>query len=74
MIIIETTFFGWVWPIVLSSNQIAGFYDHQFVWKESNFLVFLQGDNHQGKIASEAATLGWVWPVAPLTQRDCRNL
>ena len=35
----------------LSSNQIVGFFDHQF-WKEStDILVFSNGDSYQGKAA-----------------------
>ena len=39
----ETSAFGWVWPVVplFQSNQIVGFYDHQYLWKESSeILVF----------------------------------
>ena len=29
----KTTIFGWVWPVLLS-HQNAGFFDHQYLWKE----------------------------------------
>ena len=35
------------WPKMLLANQIAVFFDHQFLWKESiNILDFLHGDNY----------------------------
>ena len=40
-----------------STNQIAGFFDHQYLWKQSNdILDFLHGGNHQGKVTSGATT------------------
>ena len=40
--------------LCLSSNQIAGFFDHQYFWEETNdFLVFLHVVSHQVKVASE---------------------
>ena len=40
---------------MLLANQIVGLFDHQYLWKESiDFLDFLQGDNCQGKLASES--------------------
>ena len=36
---------------VLSFNQIAGFFDHQYLWKEcANVFDFLHGDIHQRKV------------------------
>ena len=37
------------------SNHIAEFFSHQFLWKETI-------NSHQGKIASEATTVGWMGP------------
>ena len=38
---------------MLSTNQIVGFFDHQYVWKKSiDILDFLRGGNHQEKLAS----------------------
>ena len=38
---LETTSFGWVWPVVLSS-QIPRFFDHQYFREESiDILVFI---------------------------------
>ena len=38
---------------------------------QSIFFFFLQGDIHQGKVASETTTFGWVWLGVPLFQSDC---
>ena len=40
----------------VSSNQIAGFFDHHYFAKESTNIFFLLGD--KGKVASVATTLG----------------
>ena len=46
----------------LLANQIAGLFDHKYLWKESNNpLDYLH--SHQGKVASETTSFGWVWPV-----------
>ena len=46
---------------MLSSNQIAGFFDHQYIWKKCLiFLDFLYGDIHVGKVACETATFSWA--------------
>ena len=43
-----------LWPNKLSSNQIAGFFDHQYLWKESSdILCFLYGGNQQGEVEYE---------------------
>ena len=64
-----------VMPKVLLSNQIPGFFDHQYLWKESiGILDFLHGDNHQRKVASETTTLGWMRSVGSLIQLECRIL
>ena len=61
--------------VMLSANQIAVFFDHQYLWKESiDLLVFLHGDNHQRKIASETTTLDVIWAIVLPTQSDCRIL
>ena len=50
-----------------SSNQIARFYDHQYLKKESNdILVFLHRDIYLGKLASETTTFDWMWPSLSL--------
>ena len=43
------------------------------IWKESiDLLIFLHGDNHQEKVASETTNFfGWVLRVVPLVQSDC---
>ena len=62
-------------PPVLMSSSIAGFIDYQYLRKESlDVVVFLDGDSYPGKIASETAFFGWVWPGALLIQSDRRIL
>ena len=64
-----------LWPRVLSANQIAVFFDHQCLLKESiDLLDFLHGDNYQENVAFETTSFGWVWLVVPLIQSDCRIL
>ena len=59
--------------LCLLSNQIAGVFDHQYLWKESiAILVFLHGVIHQGKAASETITFGWVRSVVTFMQSICR--
>ena len=56
-----------IWPKVLSTNQIAAFFDHQCLWKKSvDIFDLLHGDNHQKKVRSETNPFGWVWPVVHL--------
>ena len=44
--------------LCLSSNQIAGFCDHQYLLEEPiDTLDFLHGANHQGKIGFETTSL-----------------
>ena len=53
--------------VCLLFNQIAGFFDHQYLSKESICILdFLHGFNHQGKVASEIITFSWVWLGVPL--------
>ena len=112
-----------LWPKMLSTNQIAVFFDHQnisgrsqvisqilcveIIIKERSHLIlllllgcgkfcslpkrvagfsifnipgrnqsisyiFLQGNNHQWKVASETTTFDWVWQIVPFVQSDCR--
>ena len=54
----ETTTLSWVWRLFLSSNQIKGFPDHQYLWKKSTILIgFFHGDSHQAKVASRTTSL-----------------
>ena len=49
--------------ICFSSNQIAGFFDHKYLWMKSIDVVdFLHGDNHQGKEEYET-TCFWLGVV-----------
>ena len=71
----KNLFFFQLWPEMLSINQIAVFFDHQYLWKESiNLLDYLHGINHQRKVASESNTFGWMWPDVLLIQSDYRIL
>ena len=46
---------------ILSSNQIARFFDHQYLLKESiDGLDFLYDDNYLWKVAIETIIFGWV--------------
>ena len=64
-----------LWPKILSTNQTPGFLDSEYLWKESiDVLGFLHGACHQGKVAYETTTFGWVWPVKSLAQSDFRIL
>ena len=46
-----------LWLKIFSTNQIAVFFDHQYLFKEStNTLDFLHGDIHQGEVGSESST------------------
>ena len=116
----------WYAHLSFPSNQIAKFFDHQFLLKEfiyilvfwyrvshqglvhlqlsvlvefsvtscvccliklqdslisnitgknqlilkNQLLSFLDGDTHQGKVASKATTLGWVSPILSLVHSD----
>ena len=40
----------------LSSNQIAGLVDYQYLCKEASGLLFLHRENHRGRVASETTT------------------
>ena len=58
----------------LSSTQIEGFFDFQQLWKEwINLIIFLQGDNHQRKVACQ--TISWLGVASyashPIRLRDC---
>ena len=47
---------------MLLFNEIARFFDHQFLKEGSvNILDFFCGDNHELKDAPECTTLSWVW-------------
>ena len=48
-----------LWPKMLLTNHTAGFFDREYLWKESiDVLVFLQGACDQGKVASKTTFLG----------------
>ena len=56
--------------LCLFSNQIAVVIDHQKFWRQSIcILVFLHGDSHQGKVASD--TTFWLC-VASCASRPIR--
>ena len=48
---------------MFSVYQIAGFFYHQYLLKESiNILEFLYGASHQSKLAPETTTFDSMWP------------
>ena len=64
-----------LWHKMLSTNQIAIFFDHQYIrMQSSDILDFLHGENHQRNISSETTTSGWVWPVVSPNESDCRTV
>ena len=64
--------FGQLHPL---PNQTVGFFDSQYLWKESiAILLFLRGVGHQGKAASGITPFGWIWPVMSLVPADCQFL
>ena len=55
------------------SSQIAGFFDHQFLWKNAIvILIFLHEVTHQGEVAPKTTIFGWLRSVVSLLQSDCR--
>ena len=57
---------------MLLFNQIAGFFDHQYIWKECiDILDFLHEGIHEGKVASKPTTFGWVCPGKPSYAQIC---
>ena len=60
---------------MLLSNQIARFFDHQYLWKESSdILDFVTGDIHYRKVVTVTTTFGWVWPGRPSHAQTCQDL
>ena len=58
------------WPKIISTNQIAVFFGHQYLWKKSiDLLHFLHGDNPQEKVAFEDSTFGLLWPLYLLSNQ-----
>ena len=51
---------------MLSSNQITGVFDYQYLRKECiNFFDFLHGYIRQEKVACESTIFGWVYLGMP---------
>ena len=60
---------------MLSTNQIAVFFYHQYLWMELiDTLDFLHGDSYQGTVGSETTTFGCFWLDVLLVQSDYRIL
>ena len=54
---------------MLSFSQIAKFFDHQYLWKESDdILDFLHGDS------SGDSTYGRVWPRVSSQAETCLDV
>ena len=48
---------------MLLSNQMVGFFDCQYLWKECiTFLDYLLGNIHQGNVACETTAVGLMCP------------
>ena len=61
--------------LYLSCNQIEGFFDQQWIWKETiDVFNFLHRGNHHGKLVFKTNALIWVWSGVPLSQLDSRIL
>ena len=60
-------------PLVLMSIKVAGFFNHQYVWRSSkgkqSVLDFLVKDRNQAKVACKTTTSAWVW-LRKLSQRQ----
>ena len=66
-----TACFDWVCQLQLLSNQIARFFYHQYLWKESSdILVFLNDVSFQGMLLPETINFCWVCSVVPFVQSD----
>ena len=53
---------------MLLFNQVAVFFDHQYIWNKSieqSVLDFLHRDSQVKKITCGSTTVGWLWPSAP---------
>ena len=54
------------------SNAISGFFDHQYLWKETvNVLHFLDRDSNPGKTVCKTTTAGRMWPGMPSHAHAC---
>lgn len=62
---------GWC----LSSSQIAGFFDYQYLCKESvDTSDFWDGTSYQVKVVFKTTGFDRVRSVVPLAETDCRIL
>ena len=51
---------------ILLSNELAGVFDHQHVWRKSiNISDFLHEDSHQGNVAFLYGWCGLNWSAMP---------
>ena len=56
------------------ANQIVGFVNHQYLWKESiNVFDFLHRYSSQGRVASKATVVNWVRLGVPSYVQTCQN-
>ena len=58
------------------SNQIVGFSDPQYFWKEINQYLneFLDRGSHQRKVASETVSFSLILPDVPSQTQICLDL
>ena len=56
--------------LCLFSNQIAGFFDYQYLWKKFSYLLdLLHGDSHQAKLASGTTSFDLVYQLFLLSNQ-----
>ena len=58
---------------MLSFTQIAGFFDHRYLWNDTiNVLGFLR-NSYKGKIASKTNNFGWAWLAELNHAQTCQD-
>lgn len=63
------------WAKILSSSQIAGFFDYQYLWNQCiSIFDFFHGDIRQGDVFCEFTEFGWVCPGMPRNTQTCLDL
>ena len=59
---------------VLSSNQISGFFDCQYLWKETNTVIWFLYNSYQRKIVFKSTTVDWLWTGVSRHVQTCLKL
>ena len=64
-----------IYAKMLSSNQIAGLFYHQYIWKEIiNILDFVHRDSYHDKIVTVIISVGWVMRGMSSLAQTCLDL